>query len=97
MRCRVESPRLENNLISVKQLDILSESSFVDIKPCVPEFEHTHNVRVGLLEQVKSQVRTKKSDARFKQLCADCQQPCIGRDSRKPTLDGLVYRCRLVN
>ena len=62
----VELVRLENNLIYVEQLDVLNETPLLDIKPYVPEFEHTHNVRVGWLEQVKSQVRTQKSDARFK-------------------------------
>jgi len=62
----VELVRLENNLIYVEQLDVLNETPLLDIKPYVPDFEHTHNVRVGWLEQVKSQVRTQKSDARFK-------------------------------
>jgi len=62
----VELVRLENNLIYVERLDVLNETPLLDIKPYVPEFEHTHNVRVGWLEQVKSQVRTQKSDARFK-------------------------------
>ena len=62
----VELVRLENNLIYVERLDVLNETPLLDIKPYVPEFEHTHNVRVGWLEQIKSQVRTQKSDARFK-------------------------------
>jgi tRNA-Thr(GGU) m(6)t(6)A37 methyltransferase TsaA len=62
----VELVRLENNLIYVERLDVLNETPLLDIKPYVPEFEHTHKVRVGWLEQVKSQVRTRKSDARFK-------------------------------
>ena len=57
---------MENNLVYVERIDVLNETPLLDIKPYVPEFEHTHDVRIGWLEQIKDQIRTKKSDARFK-------------------------------
>ncbi|MEW5767667.1 MAG: tRNA (N6-threonylcarbamoyladenosine(37)-N6)-methyltransferase TrmO [bacterium] len=61
----VELVRLESNLIYVDRLDVLNGTPLLDVKPYVPEFEHTHDVRIGWLEQVKGQVRIQKSDARF--------------------------------
>lgn len=62
----VELVRVESNLIYVERLDVLNGTPLLDVKPYVPEFEQTHDVRIGWLEQVKGQVRTQKSDARFK-------------------------------
>jgi tRNA-Thr(GGU) m(6)t(6)A37 methyltransferase TsaA len=62
----VELVRIENNFVHVARVDVLNETPLLDIKPYVPEFEHIENVRTGWLEQAKAQVRTKKSDARFK-------------------------------
>ena len=56
---------LENNFIHVDHVDILDGTPLLDIKPYVPEFENAHDVRVGWLEQVKGQIRTRKSDERF--------------------------------
>ncbi len=62
----VELVRIENNLIYVERVDVLNETPLLDIKPYIPEFEYIHDVRVGWLEQVKGQVRTQRSDTRFK-------------------------------
>jgi len=61
----VELVRLENNFIYVERLDVLNETPLLDVKPYVPEFEPSHNVRIGWLEQAKGEVRTRKSDKRF--------------------------------
>jgi tRNA (adenine37-N6)-methyltransferase len=61
----VELVRIENNLIYVERIDILNETPLLDIKPYVPEFEDNHAIRIGWLEKVKDQIRTRKSDARF--------------------------------
>jgi len=58
--------RIGNNLIYVDHLDVLNKTPLLDVKPYVPEFEHTHDIRVGWLEQAKDRVRTQKSDSRFK-------------------------------
>ena len=62
----VELVRVENNLVYVERVDALNETPLLDIKPYVPEFEHIHNVRTGWLEGVKAQIRSGKSDTRFK-------------------------------
>lgn len=62
----VDLVRIENNLIYVDRLDMLNETPLLDVKPYVPNFEDTHNVRIGWLEKVKGQVQTQKSDTRFK-------------------------------
>ena len=62
----VELSRIENNLIYIERLDVLNGTPLLDIKPYVPDFENTHNVRIGWLEKVKRQFQTRKSDTRFK-------------------------------
>lgn len=62
----VQIVRIEDNLIHVDRVDVLDETPLLDIKPFVPEFEDVHDVRVGWLEQAKGQIRTLKSDDRFR-------------------------------
>jgi tRNA-Thr(GGU) m(6)t(6)A37 methyltransferase TsaA len=57
---------LEGNLIHVDQVDILDGTPLIDIKPYVPEFENVHVVKIGWLEKAKGQIRTQKSDDRFR-------------------------------
>ena len=62
----VELSRIENNMVYIERLDVLNGTPLLDIKPYVPDFENTLNVRIGWLEKVKGQVQTRKSDTRFK-------------------------------
>jgi tRNA (adenine37-N6)-methyltransferase len=62
----VELVRIEYNLIHLKHVDILDQTPLLDIKPYVPQFEPGHEVRIGWLEAVKDQIRTRRSDDRFK-------------------------------
>ena len=57
---------LEGNLIHVDQVDILDGTPLLDIKPYVPEFENVDFVQIGWLEKAKGQIRSRKSDDRFK-------------------------------
>ena len=61
----VELVRIENNFIYVERLDVLNMTPLLDVKPYIPDTEHTQNVQIGWLEQVKGEVRTRKSDKRF--------------------------------
>jgi len=61
----VELVRIENNFIYVERLDVLNMTPLLDVKPYVPDTEHTQNVQIGWLEQVKGEVRTRTSDKRF--------------------------------
>ncbi|MEW6718021.1 MAG: tRNA (N6-threonylcarbamoyladenosine(37)-N6)-methyltransferase TrmO [Chloroflexota bacterium] len=63
----VKLVRVEYNLIHVDQVDVLNFGTpLLDIKPYVPDFEHSQEAPIGWLEQARGQVRTMKSDARFK-------------------------------
>ena len=57
---------LEGNLIHVDQVDVLDGTPLLDIKPYVPEFENVDFVQIGWLEKAKRQIRSRKSDDRFK-------------------------------
>lgn len=58
--------RIEDNRVHVANLDVLDGTPLLDIKPYVPAFESPGEVRVGWLAGVGHQVRTRKSDERFK-------------------------------
>jgi tRNA (adenine37-N6)-methyltransferase len=62
----VELVRIEHNLIYLKHVDILDQTPLLDIKPYVPQFEPGIEVRLGWLESVQDQIRTRRSDDRFK-------------------------------
>ncbi len=62
----VQLERIEDNRLHIAQLDILDQTPLLDIKPYIPEFEPQQNVRIGWAEQARGQVRTRKSDERFK-------------------------------
>jgi tRNA (adenine37-N6)-methyltransferase len=62
----VELLRIEGATLHVSSLDVLDGTPLLDIKPYVPEFEEPQNVRIGWLAQAKGQVRSQKSDDRFK-------------------------------
>jgi tRNA-Thr(GGU) m(6)t(6)A37 methyltransferase TsaA len=58
--------RIENNLLFVDNLDILDGTPLLDIKPYVPEFDTPVEFRLGWLQEVKGNVRTTRSDERFR-------------------------------
>jgi tRNA-Thr(GGU) m(6)t(6)A37 methyltransferase TsaA len=62
----VELVRVEKNLVYVEGVDVLDETPLLDIKPYVPEFEHTPTVRIGWLEPIKGKIRSQRSDDRFR-------------------------------
>jgi len=55
---------IEDNRISVQDLDILDGTPLLDIKPYVPDFDRHTECRVGWLENVRG--RKAVSDSRFK-------------------------------
>lgn len=62
----VQLARIEDNWLHITHLDILDQTPLLDIKPYIPEFEPGENVSIGWLAQATGQVRTRKSDGRFK-------------------------------
>jgi tRNA-Thr(GGU) m(6)t(6)A37 methyltransferase TsaA len=55
---------VEDNRLSIQDVDILDGTPLLDIKPWVPEFDERTEVRVGWLEAVRR--RNALSDDRFK-------------------------------
>jgi tRNA-Thr(GGU) m(6)t(6)A37 methyltransferase TsaA len=62
----VRLTKIEGNLLTVDQLDVLDDTPLLDIKPYVPEFDDRPDVHIGWLEQVKGKVKSTRSDDRFK-------------------------------
>ncbi len=58
--------RVANNLVHIENVDMLDETPLLDIKPYVPEFDVYTKVKAGWFENVKGEVKTKRSDERFK-------------------------------
>jgi tRNA-Thr(GGU) m(6)t(6)A37 methyltransferase TsaA len=62
----VELVHMESNILHVNRVDVLDNTLLLDIKPYVPQFEESANVRIGWLEKAKSRMNVRKSDDRFK-------------------------------
>jgi tRNA-Thr(GGU) m(6)t(6)A37 methyltransferase TsaA len=62
----VELVHMESNILHVNRVDVLDNTPLLDIKPYVPQFEESANVRIGWLEKAKSRMNVRKSDDRFK-------------------------------
>ncbi len=61
----VQVDRIEDNRLFIARLDILDQTPLLDIKPYIPEFEPSQDIRIGWVAQARGQVRTRKSDRRF--------------------------------
>jgi tRNA-Thr(GGU) m(6)t(6)A37 methyltransferase TsaA len=57
---------LENNMIRVRDLDILDGTPLLDLKPQVPGFDGGSAERIGWLEEKIHRLRETKDDGRFK-------------------------------
>ena len=57
---------IEHNILHISHVDILDGTPLLDIKPYVPEFDQHPVERIGWLEQTTGEVRSKKSDNRFR-------------------------------
>jgi tRNA-Thr(GGU) m(6)t(6)A37 methyltransferase TsaA len=61
----VKLERIEANRLYIARLDILDQTPLLDIKPYIPEFEPSQDVRVGWVAQASGKVQTQRSDERF--------------------------------
>jgi tRNA-Thr(GGU) m(6)t(6)A37 methyltransferase TsaA len=61
----VKLVRIEGHTLYVEDLDVLNGTPLLDLKPYVPEFDHRPDARIGWLERVKGNLKTKVSDDRF--------------------------------
>jgi len=56
---------VERNVLQVENVDVLDETPLLDIKPCVPQFDHPPVTRIGWIEHTQASMADKKSDGRF--------------------------------
>lgn len=56
---------IQENLLTLENVDMLDGSPVIDIKPYVPAFDQPKNVRTGWLSADAGEVKTKRSDDRF--------------------------------
>jgi len=57
---------INNEVLRVRNIDILDGTPILDIKPYVPAFDQPKNVKIGWLTNVGKGVKSKRSDERFK-------------------------------
>jgi tRNA-Thr(GGU) m(6)t(6)A37 methyltransferase TsaA len=62
----VKLDRIENNILAIRNVDILDGTPLLDIKPYVPEFDSQTGVKTGWLEKSGKSVSNKTADDRFK-------------------------------
>jgi tRNA-Thr(GGU) m(6)t(6)A37 methyltransferase TsaA len=58
--------KIEGNRLHIDNVDIVDRTPLLDIKPFVPEFDPTADVRIGWLRGKVEGARSKRSDKRFK-------------------------------
>jgi tRNA-Thr(GGU) m(6)t(6)A37 methyltransferase TsaA len=57
---------IEDGVLHVQNVDMLDGTPLLDIKPYVPEFDSSTDIRTGWLEEIRKTVASRRSDARFK-------------------------------
>ena len=57
---------IDRNILHIENVDIIDRTPLLDIKPYVPEFDQHPADRVGWLEKARREVRSKKSNGRFR-------------------------------
>lgn len=57
--------RIEENILHIKDLDIIDGTPLLDIKPYVPEFDVHEVAKIGWLEKNVHKLPTSKDDGRF--------------------------------
>ena len=63
----VQLDKIENNILHIRNVDILDGTPLIDIKPYVPEFDSAAQVRIGWLEQAARRAERHKADNRFQE------------------------------
>lgn len=62
----VSLDRIDNGVLYVQNVDMLDGTPLLDIKPYVPDFNPSGDVRTGWLEACGKRVGNRRSDDRFK-------------------------------
>jgi len=58
--------RVDGGILQLEGVDILDGTPLLDIKPYVPAFDAPTEVRTGWLEEAAAQVKSQRSDDRFR-------------------------------
>jgi len=61
----VELDKVEGNMLSIRDVDIVDGTPLLDIKPCVPQFDFSKVTKTGWLEHVVRTLPDTKDDGRF--------------------------------
>jgi len=57
--------KIEDNILYIKDVDILDKTPLLDIKPYVPNFDRRDNVKIGWLEKNVTKLSAMEDDGRF--------------------------------
>ena len=61
----VRLERIEENILHLRDVDILDGTPLIDIKPYVPEFDSPGEVRIGWLARRSQDAQNRRADNRF--------------------------------
>ena len=61
----VRLTEVKNNILYIKDIDIVDNTPLIDIKPYVPEFNNSGKIRIGWLENNIKKLPKSKDDGRF--------------------------------
>ena len=61
----VRLEKIEDNILYIKDVDILDDTPLIDIKPYVPEFDRRDDVKIGWLEKNVRKLSSAEDDGRF--------------------------------
>lgn len=57
---------IDQNVLTIENVDILDGTPLLDIKPYIPEFNQIDEVKIGWLKDSAQNVKDRRSDQRFK-------------------------------
>jgi tRNA-Thr(GGU) m(6)t(6)A37 methyltransferase TsaA len=56
---------IDDNIVTIKGIDILDGTPLIDIKPYIPQFDGVKGVKTGWMDKSKSEINSARSDDRF--------------------------------
>ena len=62
----VKLNQIEMNRLEIENVDIIDGTPLLDIKPYVPDMDENTHCRIGWLSKYVKEIKSKKSDKRFK-------------------------------
>jgi tRNA-Thr(GGU) m(6)t(6)A37 methyltransferase TsaA len=56
---------INDNIVTIRGIDVLDGTPLLDIKPYIPQFDSVNDVRTGWMNKKESEVQETRSDDRF--------------------------------